>query len=123
MSNPHQNQTNLHIIAFTYMIQITNIDLYNQALALLNQDQLIYLINITNININDNPELLRIINIFRDAFNYILIKDIINNALNNIQQGIDQLRNINVDLLNIIQSINNNNISNILLTHVLENMQ
>ena len=82
---------------------------------------LLNFINITRFNYNID-EILRIIDILHNAFNYILIRDMIIGALNNEQESINQLININLDLFNIIQTIHNDYYGNIFLTHILDNM-
>jgi hypothetical protein len=131
--NPIQpiNQTNIiinnepilhiNIIALTYVMQSINPDLYRQSMIALGIDGLLHFINSLRFNYN-NDELIRIIEIFHNAFSYILIRDMIIGALNNDNDSHNQLIDINPDLFNIIQTIQNDYYGNIFLTNILDNM-
>ena len=115
------NQVNINIIAFTYVIRNIYPDLYQRSMRTLGLTGILHMINITQLNYN-NDEINKIIEIFKNAFNYILIRDMIFGAINNDQTSLNQLIDIDADLFNIIQTIRNDHYGNIFLTHVLDNM-
>ena len=115
------NQPNMNLIALTFVIEHINPNLYRRTMLAFGTNELLHFINISRFNYNYD-ELLRIIDILDNAFSYILIRDMIIDALNNNQNSFTQLNYIHPNLFNIIQTINDDQHGHIFLTNILDNM-
>lgn len=119
--HPLTNPPNVYVVSLASVIQNINPELLRQFNRSLNNAELVSLYDIYNHEYDLN-EFRRIYNIIRIAFDYILIRDMINGALNNEGNHINQLLDINPDLFNIIRYIYNDRYGRVLLTYILENM-